>query len=179
MPPLCLVGQSVVARSDADHGLSGYFEDVDGDVGSFMQRFVDFLVSSEDAGFDMLFANEHHFDAYGGIIPSPTVMVAALAQRTKCVQLGSSIIVLPLHNPIEIAEQWGAVQGMGSVFREELVYDEAGQLCVGSLRDYGVPLADDYPHIHCISEENHPSTTNPLGAKGEAKAESSRLAARS
>jgi len=94
--------------------LPTYFEDVDGDVGSFMRRFVDFLVSSEDAGFDMLFANEHHFDAYGGLIPSPTVMVAALAQRTKRVRLGSSIIVLPLHNPIEIAEQWGMIDLMSN-----------------------------------------------------------------
>jgi len=94
--------------------LPTYFADVDGDVGSFMRRFVDFLVSSEDAGFDMLFANEHHFDAYGGIIPSPTIMVAALAQRTKRVRLGSSIIVLPLHSPIEIAEQWGMIDLMSS-----------------------------------------------------------------
>jgi natural product biosynthesis luciferase-like monooxygenase protein len=94
--------------------LPTYFEDVDGDVGSFMRRFVDFLVSSEDAGFDMLFANEHHFDAYGGLVPSPTVMVAALAQRTKRVRLGSSIIVLPLHSPIEIAEQWGMIDLMSN-----------------------------------------------------------------
>jgi carbon-monoxide dehydrogenase large subunit len=32
--------------------------------------------------------------------------------------------------------------------------------------DYSVPLADDYPHVHCISEENYPSPNNPLGAKG-------------
>ena len=94
--------------------LPTYFEDVDGDVGGFMRRFVDFLVSSEDAGFDMLFANEHHFDAYGGLVPSPTVMVAALAQRTKRVKLGSSIIVLPLHSPIEIAEQWGMIDLMSN-----------------------------------------------------------------
>jgi natural product biosynthesis luciferase-like monooxygenase protein len=92
--------------------LPTYFEDVDGDVGGFMRRFVDFLVSSEDAGFDMLFANEHHFDAYGGLVPSPTIMIASLAQRTKRVKLGSSIIVLPLHNPIEIAEQWGMIDLM-------------------------------------------------------------------
>ena len=94
--------------------LPTYFEDVDGDVGGFMRRFVDFLVSSEDAGFDMLFANEHHFDAYGGLVPSPTVMVAALAQRTKRVKLGSSIIVLPLHSPIEIAEQWAMIDLMSN-----------------------------------------------------------------
>jgi alkanesulfonate monooxygenase SsuD/methylene tetrahydromethanopterin reductase-like flavin-dependent oxidoreductase (luciferase family) len=41
-------------------------------------------------------------------------MVAALAQRTKRVKLGSSIVVLPLHNPIEIAEQWAMVDLMSN-----------------------------------------------------------------
>jgi carbon-monoxide dehydrogenase large subunit len=37
---------------------------------------------------------------------------------------------------------------------------------VGSLADYLVPLATDYPHVHCVSMESYPSPTNPLGAKG-------------
>ena len=59
-------------------------------------------------------ANEHHFDAYGGIVPSPTIMLSALAQRTKRVRLGTSIIVLPLHNPIEVAEQLAMVDLMSN-----------------------------------------------------------------
>lgn len=92
--------------------LPTYFADVDGTVGQFTRRFVDFLAESEALGFDSLWANEHHFDAYGGIIPSPPIMLSALAQRTKRVRLGSSIIVLPLHNPIEIAEQMAMVDVM-------------------------------------------------------------------
>src|SRR5262249_40437808 len=76
--------------------------------------------------------------------------------------VGRIINPLTLHGQV----QGAAIQGMGSVFREELVYDAAGQLCVASLMDYSVPLADDYPHVRCISEENHPSPNNPLGAKG-------------
>jgi len=76
--------------------------------------------------------------------------------------VGRIINPLTLHGQV----QGAALQGMGSVFREELVYDDAGQLCVGSLMDYSVPLADDYPHIRCISEANYPSPNNPLGAKG-------------
>jgi natural product biosynthesis luciferase-like monooxygenase protein len=94
--------------------LPTYFADVDGTVGEFMRRFVDFLVESEAAGFDSLWANEHHFDAYGGVVPSPPIMLAALAQRTKRVRLGTSIIVLPLHNPIEIAEQMAMVDLMSA-----------------------------------------------------------------
>ena len=59
-----------------------------------------------------------------------------------------------------------AVQGMGSVFGEELVYDGDGQLLVGTLADYLIPLASDYPNIHCVSTGLHPSPNNPLGAKG-------------
>lgn len=59
-----------------------------------------------------------------------------------------------------------AVQGMGSTFTEEISYDEHGQLLVGSLVDYMVPLATDYPNMRAISLEEHPSPNNPLGVKG-------------
>ncbi|MFM1814669.1 MAG: hypothetical protein RLZ98_1364 [Pseudomonadota bacterium] len=59
-----------------------------------------------------------------------------------------------------------AVQGLGSVFGENMAYDENGQLLVGTLADYVIPHATDYPSIHAISLENHPSPFNPLGAKG-------------
>jgi carbon-monoxide dehydrogenase large subunit len=55
---------------------------------------------------------------------------------------------------------------MGSTFSEHLIYDRDGQLLVGSLADYMIPLATDYPHIHAITTELHPSPNNPLGAKG-------------
>jgi aerobic carbon-monoxide dehydrogenase large subunit len=59
-----------------------------------------------------------------------------------------------------------AVQGLGSVFSEEIIYDAAGQCLSASLADYLVPVATDYPCLHAISLENHPSPNNPLGAKG-------------
>jgi carbon-monoxide dehydrogenase large subunit len=59
-----------------------------------------------------------------------------------------------------------AVQGLGSVFTEEIVYDAAGQLLVGSLADYMTPVATDYPRVNAISFAEHPSPNNPLGVKG-------------
>jgi carbon-monoxide dehydrogenase large subunit len=59
-----------------------------------------------------------------------------------------------------------AVQGLGSVFSEELVYDANGQLLSGSLADYLIPVATDYLNVRAISLELHPSPNNPLGAKG-------------
>jgi alkanesulfonate monooxygenase SsuD/methylene tetrahydromethanopterin reductase-like flavin-dependent oxidoreductase (luciferase family) len=89
--------------------LPTYLPQVDGRAAEFMRRFLEFLVESEDLGFDSLWANEHHFDPYGGIVPSPPILLAALAQRTKRVRLGTSVVVLPLHNPLQIAEQLAMV----------------------------------------------------------------------
>ena len=58
------------------------------------------------------------------------------------------------------------VQGLGSTFLEHLVYDMEGQLLTGSLADYLLPTATDYPNIRVYDQENYPSPNNPLGAKG-------------
>ncbi|HEX6511456.1 MAG TPA: LLM class flavin-dependent oxidoreductase, partial [Chloroflexota bacterium] len=65
----------------------------------------------------------------GGMVPSPPMMLSALAQRTKRVTLGPSIIILPLHNPIEIAEQLAMLDLMSNgraqlgIGRGFVVYD--------------------------------------------------------
>ena len=76
--------------------------------------------------------------------------------------VGRVINPLTLHGQVMGA----AVQGFGAVFSEELAYDAEGTPLVGSLADYVLPLATDYPHIHCVTLEAYPSPTNPLGAKG-------------
>ena len=76
--------------------------------------------------------------------------------------VGRIINPLTLHGQVMGA----VVQGFGAAFSEALVYDKNGTLLVGSLADYVVPSSTDYPHMHCVSLENYPSPTNPLGAKG-------------
>jgi len=58
------------------------------------------------------------------------------------------------------------VQGLGGVFLEHLVYDDEGQLLTGSLADYLLPTASDFPNIRVVALELCPSPNNPLGAKG-------------
>jgi carbon-monoxide dehydrogenase large subunit len=58
------------------------------------------------------------------------------------------------------------VQGLGGVFLEHLVYDEQGQLLTGSLADYLLPAASDFPVIRAVALEERPAPHNPLGAKG-------------
>ena len=88
--------------------------------------------------------------------------------RSRCSTIVTVDDVGRIINPLTLHGQviGAAVQGLGSVFTEEIVYDENGQLLVGSLADYLVPVATDYPHVTTISLEEHPSPNNPLGAKG-------------
>lgn len=62
-------------------------------------------VEAEAHGWDHVWFTEHHFDRYGGIIPSPFVMMAAAARLTQRVRLGTAVSVLPLIDPIRLAEE--------------------------------------------------------------------------
>jgi alkanesulfonate monooxygenase SsuD/methylene tetrahydromethanopterin reductase-like flavin-dependent oxidoreductase (luciferase family) len=59
---------------------------------------------AEPLGFDSLFALEHHFTGYA-MSPSPTQLLSYFAGRTRRITLGTSVIVLPWHDPIRVAEQ--------------------------------------------------------------------------
>jgi carbon-monoxide dehydrogenase large subunit len=71
-------------------------------------------------------------------------------------------------NPLTLHGQCiGAiVQGLGGALLEQLIHDENGQLLTGSLADYLLPGAGDFPSIRAIALELRPAPHNPLGAKG-------------
>ncbi len=71
-------------------------------------------------------------------------------------------------NPMTLHGQtMGAiVQGLGGAFLEQLIYDGEGQLLTGTLADYLLPTAGDFPKIHVVALEEYTSPNNPLGAKG-------------
>ncbi|MEU6419603.1 LLM class flavin-dependent oxidoreductase [Streptomyces spiralis] len=58
----------------------------------------------EELGFDGFWVAEHHFRDYG-TIPCTPALLSYIAARTERLRLGTGIVVLPLHNPVHIAEQ--------------------------------------------------------------------------
>lgn len=58
---------------------------------------------AEDMGFNSIWALDHHFTGYT-MSPNPTQMLTYFAGRTKRIQLGTAVIVLPWHDPVEVAE---------------------------------------------------------------------------
>lgn len=58
----------------------------------------------EEMGFDGVWLAEHHFRDYGLVNNIPS-MLAYIAGRTSKIRLGTGVYILPLHNPIQIAEE--------------------------------------------------------------------------
>src|SRR5438876_1128347 len=72
------------------------------------QRYKDILAQIElgDAlGFDTVWLGEIHFIRPFSILSDPLMALAAAAQRTKRIRLGTAVTLLPLHNPVKIAEE--------------------------------------------------------------------------
>ncbi len=61
-------------------------------------------VLADQLGFDYIVAAEHHFSSYG-FLPCPLLLVPTLAERTKQIRFSTAVVVLPLRNPIQLAEE--------------------------------------------------------------------------
>ncbi len=66
--------------------------------------YVELFVAAEELGFDSGWVAQHHFDASAGRLPSPFPFLAAVAQRTRRIRLGTAVVTLPLEDPIRVAE---------------------------------------------------------------------------
>jgi carbon-monoxide dehydrogenase large subunit/6-hydroxypseudooxynicotine dehydrogenase subunit gamma len=71
-------------------------------------------------------------------------------------------------NPATVEGQLagGVIQGIGGALLEELAYSPEGQPLTASLIDYLLPSAREAPEVVTLVTEDHPSASNPLGAKG-------------
>jgi natural product biosynthesis luciferase-like monooxygenase protein len=93
----------------AAYAMPSYAEEFGLTQGQFLRATAEHLMAAETLGFDSIWVNEHHFHQYGGMMPALPTMLAALSQKTTRVRLGTSVVVLPLHNPLQVAEQLAMV----------------------------------------------------------------------
>jgi len=63
---------------------------------------------AETLGFDSVWLTEHHFCA-DGYTPSPLVLAAAIGERTTRMRIGTNLMLLPLADPVRLAEDAAAV----------------------------------------------------------------------
>jgi natural product biosynthesis luciferase-like monooxygenase protein len=63
-------------------------------------------------GFEAVWIPERHFHAFGGIFPNPSLPAVVLAELTQRIRLRAGSVVMPLHHPIRVAEEWAVVDNL-------------------------------------------------------------------
>ncbi|MET9813985.1 amino acid adenylation domain-containing protein [Streptomyces sp. NPDC006355] len=86
-----------------------YPQDRDHDKYGLIMAAADF---ADRHGFHALWFPERHFNSFGALFPNPSVLAAALAARTSRVRLHAGSVVLPLHHPARVAEEWSVVDNI-------------------------------------------------------------------
>jgi carbon-monoxide dehydrogenase large subunit len=130
--------------------------------GGISARFADFAGLTAEG----IFLNKKHTYTYGAHAAHVTVDAkigqVAIVDYVTVVDCGRII------NPMTVRGQviGSLVQGLGGAMLEDLRYDDEGQFLTGSLADYLLPTASDFPNLRSIVTDLFPSPINPLGAKG-------------
>jgi len=108
------------------------------------KRYVEDKIYAEQAGFDWIGSNEHHFSPYG-MMPNPNLVGAIVAHRTQRVGILQSGNIVPILNPIRVAEEYAmldVISGgrliagfMRGIPHEYVAYNIAPDESYGRLRE--------------------------------------------
>jgi alkanesulfonate monooxygenase SsuD/methylene tetrahydromethanopterin reductase-like flavin-dependent oxidoreductase (luciferase family) len=93
----------------------------------------------EELGYDSVWFSEHHSGAYS--FGNPAVIAAVAASRTKRIRIGTGVSLLPLQNPIILAEQYAMLDVLSN-----------GRLEYGIGRGY---LMHEYEWLKIPVSESH------------------------
>ena len=81
------------------------------EVADFVDQLYRESAMAEEAGFDSLMIPERHMRTEC-LFPSPLILMSALAARTSRIRLGTYILILPLYNPMHVAEQFAMIDNL-------------------------------------------------------------------
>jgi alkanesulfonate monooxygenase SsuD/methylene tetrahydromethanopterin reductase-like flavin-dependent oxidoreductase (luciferase family) len=107
-------------------------------TGDLYQAALDMAVWADEQGFDCLQISEHH-GSDDGYLPSPLVLAAAMAARTRRVRIRFALIILPLNDPLKLAEDL-AVLDIISGGRIEVIF--GGGYVPAEFEMFGIELAE-------------------------------------
>ncbi len=100
-------------------------------------------VLSEEMGFDAIWLTEHHFTDYN-LLPSPNIMLATLAQRTKKIKIGNMINALNFNDPWRMAEEAAMLDVLSN---GRLLIGLGRSADVQEYEKFGMPLEEGRPRF--------------------------------
>jgi natural product biosynthesis luciferase-like monooxygenase protein/amino acid adenylation domain-containing protein/FkbM family methyltransferase len=89
-----------------------YFADAGGDQEDKYRLLLEGARFADRHGFKAVWTPERHFHSFGGLYPNPSVTGAAVAAVTERVEVRAGSVVLPLHDPLRVAEEWSVVDNL-------------------------------------------------------------------
>jgi alkanesulfonate monooxygenase SsuD/methylene tetrahydromethanopterin reductase-like flavin-dependent oxidoreductase (luciferase family) len=95
-----------------------------GDWKRLFEESIEQIQLAEEVGFDFVFIAEHHFSNYG-MSPAPLMQALAIAERTQRIRIGTAVLVLPIWQPLRVAEEIAVLDNLTN-----------GRLFVGVGRGY-------------------------------------------
>ena len=87
-----------------DFGIFDHLDRDDGPLGAYYEARLRLIEAYDQAGFYAYHVAEHHATPLG-MAPSPSVFLAAAAQRTKRLRIGTLVYALPLYHPLRMIEE--------------------------------------------------------------------------
>jgi alkanesulfonate monooxygenase SsuD/methylene tetrahydromethanopterin reductase-like flavin-dependent oxidoreductase (luciferase family) len=108
------------------------------DSDAFEEAF-DIVDGAERWGLDVMWLAELHFDPPRSVLSSPMCIASAIAARTKRIKIGAAVQVLPLGNPLRIAEEAATVD---QISRGRLIFGAGRSGVAKTYEAYNVPYAE-------------------------------------
>jgi limonene 1,2-monooxygenase len=98
-------GSEMVAPLPVQHGLFiAPYHDVDESPTIALRRDLEIVAWAERLGFAEAWFGEHHSTGWETIC-SPELMIAAAAERTNRIRLGTGVVSMPYHSPLMVANR--------------------------------------------------------------------------
>ncbi|MFI7503307.1 MupA/Atu3671 family FMN-dependent luciferase-like monooxygenase [Streptomyces sp. NPDC049687] len=89
-----------------------FFASDDSDAAGAYEFVLDCARFADRNGFRAVWVPERHFAPFGGPYPDPSVLAAAVAAHTEQLRVRAGSVVLPLHDPLLVAERWSMVDNL-------------------------------------------------------------------
>jgi limonene 1,2-monooxygenase len=102
-----------------------------------IQRDLELVQWLDQLGFDEAWIGEHHSAAYE-LIASPEVFIAAAAERTKHIRLGTGVSSLPYHHPLMLADR---INQLDHMTRGRVMFGAGPGALVSDAFMMGIPVA--------------------------------------